>query len=83
MAENRGTIPNNMTCFRQLFGHDLKEFIDEKSETGHELIVCGDFNSEYQDLKEWILDRSLFNLIENRYGPCLRTHKMSKDIPID
>ena len=52
MAENNNLLPNNLTCPRQLFGHDLKTFSEEKTEAEHQLLVCGYFNSEYSDLKE-------------------------------
>ena len=52
MAENSGEIPNKILCPCQLFAHNLKSFIEEKSEEVHQLIVCGDFNSEYEDLVE-------------------------------
>ena len=72
MADSKSILPNNMACPRQLFGHDLKLFIEKKMETGHQLIVCGDFNSEYSKLKERMIDWSLIELIENRHGPCPR-----------
>ena len=52
MAENSGDIPNNIVCPRQLFGHNLKSFIDEKIEAGYDMIMCGDFNSKYAMLSE-------------------------------
>ena len=54
MAENATEIPEGITCPRQLYGHDLKKFINSKSEAGHQVIVLGDFNSNYVDLQEWI-----------------------------
>ena len=40
-----------MICPRQLFGHDLKIFIEEQMEADHQLLVYDDFNSEYFTLK--------------------------------
>ena len=39
------------SCPRQLFGLDLKQKIEEKMELGHQIIVMGDFNSAYKNLK--------------------------------
>ena len=52
MTDNKSILPNNMTCPRQLFRHDLTLFIEEKMKTGHQLIVCGDSTSEYLELKD-------------------------------
>ena len=43
----------------------------------------GDFNSEYKDLTLWMLELGLIDIIakKHRLGP--RTHKFSKDAPID
>ena len=46
MAEQKGSIPDNITCPRQLFEYDLRRRIGEYSNIGKQLIVCGDFNSE-------------------------------------
>ena len=52
--------------------------------SGQQIIVMGDFNSEYADLEEWMLDLGLVNLLKERYGsegPC--TCSKSNDSPID
>ena len=83
MAEHNIDVPNNITCPRQLFGHDLQNIIEEKERLGHQLIVCGDFNSEYDELKEWMLRANLSDLIVPRHGLGPRTYKRSKQMPID
>ena len=45
------------------FGYDLKLFLDSKIEDGHQLTVCGNFNSEHIILAEWMLDTGLQGLI--------------------
>ena len=50
MAENKADFPNNISCPQQLFGYDLKQFIEENMGLGHNLLVCGDFNSDYTKL---------------------------------
>ena len=41
---------NSTKCPRQLFGQDLKAAIEEKTTADHQLIVMGDFNSDYDSL---------------------------------
>ena len=55
MAENKALIPLEITCPRQLYGIDLKLRIEEKAGLGHQIIVCGYFNSDYPELKAWML----------------------------
>ena len=52
-------IPNNIICPRILFGHDLRKAIEKYISQGHQMIVCGDFNSEYDGLTEWFLSEGL------------------------
>ena len=47
------------------------------------MIVCGEFNSEYDDLSNCMLDESLTDLISEKDGPGPRTYKRSKNTPID
>ena len=68
MAEKLGEIPNNTVWPRQIFGHNLKSFIEKQSEVGHQMIVCEDFNSEYENLVEWMLDVSLQNMMAKKYS---------------
>ena len=82
MAENTEEIPE-VTCPRQLFGIDLKNAIENRLDSGHQIIVMGDFNSEYTKLKDWMLDLGLKELIEERHGAGPKTYKRSKDAPID
>ena len=44
----------NITCPRQLFGHDLKEMVPYFSAAGHHVISQGGFNSEYKSLGKWM-----------------------------
>lgn len=50
---------------------------------GHKILVCGDFISEYTDLKSWMLDFSLADLLSNKHGLGPRTYKRSKNCLID
>ena len=59
MSENESEILECMTCPKQLFGHDLKNFLETRTEQRDRLIVCGDFNSNYSDLSNWMLEMVL------------------------
>jgi len=60
-------IPEHITCPRQLFGYDLRKFIEQQIEQGHQIIVMGDFNSEYAVLQEWTLDLGLLDIIGKKW----------------
>ena len=83
MAENNIDVPNDIACPRQLFGYDLKQLIDEKEGLGHQIIIGGDFNSEYKELNDWMLHSNLNDLLKTKHGSGPRTFKRSKDSPID
>ena len=50
MSENKDKLPESIKCPRQLFGYDLSKAIEKYTDKGNQLIVCGDFNSQYEDL---------------------------------
>ena len=83
MSENESLLPESITCPRQLFGHDLKEFLEKRTEQGDQLIVCGDFNSRYSELSNWMLEIALTDLILDRHGQGPKTHTRSRKDPID
>ena len=82
MKENKSSIPDTH-CPRQLFGLDLKAALEDKMEKGHNILVMGDFNSEHSNLKKWMQELGLSDLIEQRHGTCPKTYIRSKDSPID
>ena len=82
MAEHKDQLPDT-TCPRQLFGLDLHQALTTKIEQGHNIIVMGDFNSEYFTLTRWMQDLGLVDLMEQKHGACPKTHNRSKDAPID
>ena len=79
MSENESEIPECMTCPRQLFGHALKNFLETRREQRDQLIICGDLNSNYSELSNWMLEMALTDLISDRHGPgpkiCTRSKK--------
>ena len=78
-------IPESIVCPRQLFGHDLHKFVEGRIEEGHQIILMGDFNSEYSVLREWMLGLGLLDIIGKKHGyeQAPRTHTRSKNSPID
>ena len=83
MAENKNKIPHGIACPRQLYGYDLKQLIDEKTNLGHQLIVCGDFNCDYEELCQWMHSVSLCDLLESKHGRPPITYQRSARDPLD
>jgi hypothetical protein len=84
MSSHREDIPDHIDCPRQLFGHDLTELVISLQSQDHQIVLMGDFNSEYSHLEDWMLNLGLVNTIKEKHdseGP--RTCLKSKDSPID
>ena len=82
LAEHKSTNFTS-TCPRQLFGMDLKNVIEEKISEGHQLIVKGDFNSNYDDLTSWMVEAGLIDVHESKFGKGPNTYIRSKGSAID
>ena len=82
MARNKDKFPPNITCPRQLFGHDLSEFISSKQDQ-YQIIVAGDFNSSYDELTDYMLQLGLQDMISKQHGRGPVTYQRSADSPID
>jgi len=82
MAEHKTELPDT-ACPRQLFGIDLKTAIEDKLDLGHQIIVMGDFNSEYTELSSWMLELGLVDVISDKHGAGPKTYNRSKESPID
>ena len=82
LAKNKDKIPENITCPRQLFGHDLSELITAKQDT-HQIILAGDFNSSYDELTDYMLQLGLQDIISKQHGRGPITYQRSADSPID
>ena len=83
MSNNILQYPNNIVCPRQLFGHDLRIFIEDKLNKQHQIVVSGDFNSCYEDLTNWMLELGLQDLIHEKHGQGPITYERSREDPID
>ena len=80
-AEHRHLLETE--CPRELFGKDLEELILHYKSEGHNIIVAGDFNAEAVDMRRWMQELGLIDLIQRQHSPCPRTQKRSKNSPID
>ena len=60
-----------------------KNWDRKKIEKGHQILLMGDFNSEYTDLTLWMLELVLIDIIAKIHGLGPRTRKFSRDAPID
>ena len=85
--DDPNSIPliNNRECPRELFGADVKKYISEKMEDGHQILLMGDFNSDFQELKEWMQDLLLEEIITKLHPdkPLQKTYKRSQKAPLD
>jgi len=78
------SIPGNITCPCQLFGYDLKHFLEQCISQGqHIIMLMGNFNFEYKDLRAWMLDMGVLDVIGHHHGTddVPRTHTRSKIFP--
>ena len=82
IAEHTNILPET-SCPRQLFGLDLQQAVEEKVNLGHNVILMGDFNSDYNKLTTWMSELGLIDLIAHKHGHCPKTHMRSRDAPID
>ena len=78
-------IPETITCPRALFGYDLQKFLEGRIDQGQQIVLMGDFNSEYGDLREWMMDLGLLDIIGKKHGydNAPKTYNRSKPAPID
>ena len=52
MASHPDAFPVEITCTRDLFGHDRKELTAHLQVDVHKVLINGDFNAEYDDLEK-------------------------------
>ena len=83
MSQNKELIPADCKCPRQLFGHDLFALIESLQQQNHQIILMGDFNSDYTKLADWMHSNGLVDVIRTKHGSCPRTCKRSQNAPID
>lgn len=83
MSENKDRIPAGMCCSRQLYDKDLKYLKVKKQAEGYQLIVSGDFNSDYEELKYWMPDECLQDMIVYKHGESHIIYHRSVNDPLE
>jgi Endonuclease/Exonuclease/phosphatase family. len=76
---------NIYTCPRQVFWNDLRQYIQERQETGETVILMGDWNSDYTDLLTWMDALGFKDAIHSRHPRTTPpvTFKRSYTHPLD
>ena len=82
ISEHKAQL-QDVTCPRQLFGKDLRLELKSKLDAGHNILVQGDFNSNYDDLHTWMLGLGLENVIAKKHGRGPTTYNRSNKDAID
>ena len=82
ISEHKAQL-QDVTCPRQLFGKDLRLELKSKLDAGHNILVQGDFNSNYEDLHTWMLGLGLENVIAKKHGRGPTTYNRSNKDAID
>lgn len=59
----------NYTCPRKQFWIDLQSYIEQCQNANEQLIVMGDWNSDYDQLLIWMQQFGLHDIIQSRHGP--------------
>eukprot|EP00979_Chaetoceros_neogracilis_P017703 scaffold10267_cov270-Chaetoceros_neogracile.AAC.1 len=85
MSHHPEELPPNTTCPRQLFGSDLRTLVKSKMDQGNQIILQGDFNAEFKEIRKWMAEMGLVEGICELHGyeNAPKTYKRSKDSPLD
>lgn len=54
--KHKDYIPPSADMPRKLFGHNLKAIVIKLKAKGHQVWVMRDFNVDYKELRQWMLD---------------------------
>ena len=85
LQELREELPAEVDTPRKLFWHDLSEFTSEYNHQGYNIMITGDFNSDFTQTREWMIQHGLVEAIceQHGYEEAPKTHLRSQDAPID
>jgi len=74
-----------LTCPRAQFWEDLKTSIMEWQSQGEHVILMGDWNSEYEEVRAWMATYGLTDIVHSRHSsiPPPPTCNRSRHAPID
>jgi hypothetical protein len=77
--------PTDNLDVRAFFWNDLEPFFRQCIEDGDQIILTGDFNSEFKKVREWMLELGLVKGICEKHGydEAPNTYQRSKKSPID
>jgi hypothetical protein len=85
MQHWRTQLPPDIDDPRKLFWMDLAAMVTKAHEEGFNIMLMGDFNSEFSEVREWMIQHGLLESIAERHGydTAPNTHLRSKNAPID
>ena len=77
--------PTDDLDVRAFFWNDLETFVRQSIDDGDQIILTGDFNSEFIEVREWMLELGLVEGICEKHGyeEAPNTYQRSKNSPID
>ena len=77
--------PTDNLDVRAFFWNDLETSVRQRIDDGDQIILTGDFNSEFKEVREWMLELGLVEgICENHgYDAAPNTYQRSKNSPID
>jgi exonuclease III len=76
---------NIMECPRKQFWIDLHEFLGNCTQRNEQIVLMGDWNSDYDEIKQWMFEHGLKDIIQSRHSHTSPppTCNRSRDSPID
>ena len=85
MTEWEPDLPDGIDDPRKLFWYDLSMTVQAATSDGYKVMLLGDFNSDFIDLREWMVQHGLVdNICEiHGYDKAPKTHLRSQAAPLD
>ena len=85
MLKWNSELPPEIDDPRKLFWYDLSATVKAATDDGYKVMLLGDFNSDFKDLREWMVKHGLVeNICEiHGYDKAPRTHTRSQAAPLD
>ena len=85
MTEWETDLPSEIDDPRKLFWYDLAATIKAATDDGYKIMLLGDFNSDFKELREWMIKQGLIESICEMHGydKAPITYLRSRDAPLD
>ena len=85
MQQWNNSLDKEVNDPRKLFWYDLSKVVKQAHNEGYNVMLAGDFNSDFVDLREWMIQHGLLENIGELHGyeNAPRTHLRSQNAPID